>query len=145
MKAYLGFALLPLVLIVVYFMNGVVGNHYTMLTMPSVKALKLPAGIELIQPRPHPQIAAVALDAFSGFTQPKPKSMPQTIQPQPLVKHEKKLQLEAVLIDGSRHIAQINGKILSIGDKIQGYHVQSIESNGVVLSGEQGIKMLYMD
>lgn len=139
MKAYLPLGFVPLALIITYMITGIAAENYTPITIPSVKTVNLPQGMDLIQPRPTPNVAPVELKAFSGFAKPR-----KTVKRKPVAK-KAKLKLEAVLIDGERHVAQINGRMVSIGDTLFGYRVKKIENHGVTLSNARGEKFIRME
>ena len=142
MKAYLPLGFIPLALVIAFFITGMPAKNYTPINIPSVKTINLPPGMDLIQPRPGPKIAPVELDAFAGFAKPKPQ---KTVKRKPVAKQKIKLKLEAVLIDGDRHVAQINGRMVSTGDRLFGYTVKKITNHGVSLAGDHGEKFIRME
>ncbi|MDH5545332.1 MAG: hypothetical protein OEZ43_07045 [Gammaproteobacteria bacterium] len=54
-------------------------------------------------------------------------------------------QVNAILIEQSDKKAMINGKIVSVGDRVGGYQVRLIESDYVSLAGPRGSRKLRLD
>lgn len=55
------------------------------------------------------------------------------------------LNLRYIIITKNKKITDINGKIVEIGDKIDGFLIINIIKNGVEIKTKKGIKWLYLE
>lgn len=109
--------------------------------VPVVQALTLPQGIQassLDTFRETPQLHTAAFFE-RGQTTARPRLVdPAAVTQQRRVAAQELFRLNAVMRDGERRVAAINGRIVSEGDRIDGYLIDSIESRTVWLRGPHG-------
>jgi hypothetical protein len=96
-------------------------------TPPPVVAETLPAAPHESEPptAPQPSESAAATPAIADATPPVPEPPPAPAKPA--------LRLQSIVFDPARPSAMINGKIVSVGDKVGDYHVGAITQTSATL------------
>jgi hypothetical protein len=141
MKAYWGFLLIPLALLVAFAWKYFVPLDSTTLSLPAVKTLKVPLSPDAVQPVVRRQPAYVDLRTL----------MPYNVEPVRRVvvasgKPKMPFVVSAILVDGERRVAQIGSEMYQQGDTLADYKVERIEPMRVLLVGHgKGGERLWVD
>ena len=141
MKQYLGFLLIPLALLSAFAWKYFVETESTVLSLPTVKTLKVPLAPDSVQPVMRREPAHVDLRAL----------MPYDVTPaQRAVVVNNKASMpfvvSAILVDGERRAVQIGTEMYQQGDTLANYKVARIEPMRVLLVGHgKGGERLWID
>lgn len=116
--------------------SGVPG-HFEGINKPVLLG-KMP---EVVIPEPDEMVAEaepkVVSEKASKVVAAAPKpSKPKKVYP--------KLRVRALMIDGDARIANINGRMMSVGEKIYEQTILKIEEDGVLVEGPRGKKIIKM-
>lgn len=111
--------------------------------VPMVQALSLPAGLQSASLQTFRETPPFRTAAFYGAERSQVASRidpaADTDTRMALVpRAQELLRLNAVMRDGNTYIAAINGAVVGVGDRIDGFRIIAIESQAVVVEGQRG-------
>ncbi|NQW80668.1 MAG: hypothetical protein HQ445_05775 [Polaromonas sp.] len=138
MKAYLGFLLIPLALLLAFAWTYFLPFESAKLPLPTVKTLKVPVSPDAVSPVMRREPAHVDLRAL----------MPYDVEPAPRAvagKAKSPFLVSAILVDGERRVVQIGSEMYEQGDTLADYKVDRIEPMRVLLvSHRKGGERLWL-
>ena len=141
MKAYWGFLLIPLALLLAFAWKYFVPVESAALPLPTVATLKLPLAPDAVSPVVRRVPAIVDLRTLMPFeAESAPRAVVATGKPKlPFV-------VSAILIDGDRRVVQIGTEMYQQGDTLADYKVERIEPMRVLLvDHSKGGERLWID
>lgn len=140
MKFYLIFLLLPIAAWGGFKLAEQQSRGLQPAAVPTVQALDLPQGIQTRSLDTFRETPPLHTAAFfeRGETMARPKLVDPKAATQVRVTAQALFRLNAVMRDGNNRVAAINGVVVSEGDRIDGYLIDSIEPRTVWLRGPHG-------
>ena len=141
MKAYLGFLLIPLALLLAYAAAHYAPPKASSLALPTVKALAVPVSPDAVPQVVRRAPAQVDLRALMPFDMPAAPAVAVSSGPVavPFV-------VSAILVDGDKRVAQIGTEMVQQGDTLAGYKVQRIEPmRGLLVGRGNGAERLWVE
>jgi hypothetical protein len=142
MKAYLGFLLIPLALLLAFAWKYFVPVESAALSLPTVATLKLPLAPDAVSPvmrRVPAYVDLRTLMPLGAESAPRAVVVATGKPKMPYV-------VSAILIDGERRVAQIGTEMYQQGDTLADYKVERIEPMRVLLVGHsKGGERLWID
>jgi hypothetical protein len=128
MKAYWGFLLIPLALLVAFAWKYFVPLDSTTLSLPTVKTLSVPLAPDAVQPVIRREPAYVDLRALMPYDATPALNTVAGKATVPFV-------VSAILVDGDKRVVQIGAEMYQQGDTLADYKVERIEPMRVLLVG----------
>ena len=144
-------AVLFVIAIGILYLNGLIPSFEESVEVPMVSSKPVPAMKTNSAEVPSSKIdydrigwsQSIKRDPFSPVSKPsavRPTSVSQAQNhlPNASIAQLPVLHLDAVAVEPGQQMAMINKTIVTEGDRIEGYRVIHIQSNGVLLEGPRG-------
>lgn len=123
MKVFAPYFLLPLLLVVGWLMNEF-SPQAQHLAQPAMTALEAPPALGVVIPaRGEQGPVRVRVDALLPPSGQKPGTRDSAVELP---------QVVAILVEGRRKVAQINGMAMTVGEHVGNYRIAAIESQRVL-------------
>lgn len=87
-------------------------------------------------------LTAQAAEVFNDPTRPAQEYLPTVLRASAV--SESALLLQSILLSPQRKVAIINGRAVMVGDRIQGYQLQSLDNRSATLKNTHGVITLQL-